>query len=581
MELVLLRRLVAELQPLLVGSRTDRVYATPRYDIVVASNSGRKNLWISVEPEDPHVCLRNTRPKSEQHPPAFAMAARKWSRGSRVERLELVNDDRVLRIDWASGGSLVAELVPRRAAGFVLDPQGRVVAVWNPRRGRPRVGELYEPPERTRRAVIKDVTPDTWEGMAASNDRELRHDLMRTIDSMTPSVADEIIFRWRRGDGELAELAGVELERSATDGQPILYSTVPVDQLEGSTNAAQLLLSPCPLEHRKSSPSLLFDSVTAASLYFYDLRARLRLQHRVRIVVGRAIGERSARLERKRRAVSDPSGAGARANELRRRADLLLAAPLASVIDGVALVPDVYGDGAPIAVRVDPQLNLAANAQKIYRRAQRIEGAALQGAAGIERIEIELGELDELKTSLEVMQNREDVQAVLDRALRAGLRVPLEQLRNAEAGTGHLVAERSSRARPSLPGILRVTTTAGHEILVGRSAKSNDRLTREIAAKHDWWLHAEGPGSHVILRNPRRLEQPPPDALAAAAALAAWFSKGRSAAKVEVHWTQARHIRKPRGAPVGSVIMDEFHSFVVQPRPPAEVAAACGRADES
>ena len=100
MELVLLRRLVTELQPVLVGGRTGRVYAAPRYDVVVASSSGRQHLWISVDPDDPHVCVRAARPKSERRPPAFAMAARKWGRGQRIANLDLVNEDRVLRLDW-------------------------------------------------------------------------------------------------------------------------------------------------------------------------------------------------------------------------------------------------------------------------------------------------------------------------------------------------------------------------------------------------------------------------------------------------------------------------------------------------
>ena len=73
---------------------------------------------------------------------------------------------------------------------------------------------------------------------------------------------------------------------------------------------------------------------------------------------------------------------------------------------------------------------------------------------------------------------------------------------------------------------------------------------------------------------PRRLEQPPPDALAAAASLAAWFSKARSAGKVEVRWTQAKRVRKPRGAPAGLALLDQFHSFVAEPRSPAAVGEA-------
>ena len=117
------------------------------------------------------------------------MAARKWSRGRRVENLGLVNDDRVMRIDWHGGGALIAELVPRRATAFVLDEQGRVVAVWNPRQGRPGVGDPYVEPDRRQRAAVVDVKPGTWTSMTLLGDDELRLELMRSVDSMAPSIA--------------------------------------------------------------------------------------------------------------------------------------------------------------------------------------------------------------------------------------------------------------------------------------------------------------------------------------------------------------------------------------------------------
>ena len=75
---------------------------------------------------------------------------------------------------------------------------------------------------------------------------------------------------------------------------------------------------------------------------------------------------------------------------------------------------------------------------------------------------------------------------------------------------------------------------------MGRNAAANERITRQLAAPHDFWLHAEGPGSHVLLRNPRRVDSPGEDALREAAALAAYFSQARGATKVNVHWTQVR-----------------------------------------
>ena len=71
----------------------------------------------------------------------------------------------------------------------------------------------------------------------------------------------------------------------------------------------------------------------------------------------------------------------------------------------------------------------------------------------------------------------------------------------------------------------------------------------------DFWLHAEGPGSHVLIRNPQRADLPGEDALREAASLAAQFSRARGATKVNVRWTQVRFVKKPRGAPPGQVIL--------------------------
>ncbi|HET7746975.1 MAG TPA: NFACT RNA binding domain-containing protein, partial [Vicinamibacteria bacterium] len=77
----------------------------------------------------------------------------------------------------------------------------------------------------------------------------------------------------------------------------------------------------------------------------------------------------------------------------------------------------------------------------------------------------------------------------------------------------------------------------GFTILVGKGDADNDALTFRVADPHDFWLHVAGtPGSHVVVRNPDRLEELPRPVLERAAELAAWHSKSRGArGKVEVH----------------------------------------------
>ncbi|MBM4396121.1 MAG: DUF814 domain-containing protein [Deltaproteobacteria bacterium] len=115
-------------------------------------------------------------------------------------------------------------------------------------------------------------------------------------------------------------------------------------------------------------------------------------------------------------------------------------------------------------------------------------------------------------------------------------------------------------------------SSEGHEILVGRTARDNDRLTFNVARQNDFWLHvAATPGSHVVIRNPGGLDRPPRATLEEAAALAAYFSKSRSGGRVAVHWTERRHVGKERGAPAGQVTLHRYKSVTVVPAIPPGV----------
>jgi predicted ribosome quality control (RQC) complex YloA/Tae2 family protein len=123
-----------------------------------------------------------------------------------------------------------------------------------------------------------------------------------------------------------------------------------------------------------------------------------------------------------------------------------------------------------------------------------------------------------------------------------------------------------SKGRP-----YRTIVVGGFEILVGRGDEDNEVLTFEVAEPHDLWLHVAGgtPGSHVVVRNPGRGEVPR-EVVEAAAAAAAWYSKARNAARVEVHVCRASDVSKPRGAPAGLVELARWKSVRVRPGvPPA------------
>jgi predicted ribosome quality control (RQC) complex YloA/Tae2 family protein len=106
----------------------------------------------------------------------------------------------------------------------------------------------------------------------------------------------------------------------------------------------------------------------------------------------------------------------------------------------------------------------------------------------------------------------------------------------------------------------------GFELLVGRGSEENDLLTFEIAEPHDLWLHVAGgtAGSHVVIKNPEKLEVPRA-VVETAASIAAWYSKARGAPRVEVHVCRAADVSKPRGAPAGLVQLARYKSVRVRP----------------
>ena len=108
----------------------------------------------------------------------------------------------------------------------------------------------------------------------------------------------------------------------------------------------------------------------------------------------------------------------------------------------------------------------------------------------------------------------------------------------------------------------------GFEVLIGKGDADNDALTFKVGNPCDFWLHvASLPGSHVVIRNPDKVSEPPREVIERAAQLAAFFSKAREGGKVEVHMARIADISKPRGFAPGKVILKKWTGIRVYPKP--------------
>lgn len=117
----------------------------------------------------------------------------------------------------------------------------------------------------------------------------------------------------------------------------------------------------------------------------------------------------------------------------------------------------------------------------------------------------------------------------------------------------------------------RFLTKSGWEIFVGRNNKENDYLSFQFARSEDLWFHTQDvPGSHVLLRRKDRKSEPSFQEIKEAAKVAAHFSKAKKEKKAAVIYTQAKHVRKPKGEKPGLALVTKEKSILVEPGLPQD-----------
>ena len=107
----------------------------------------------------------------------------------------------------------------------------------------------------------------------------------------------------------------------------------------------------------------------------------------------------------------------------------------------------------------------------------------------------------------------------------------------------------------------------------GKSSQNNDLLTMKHARPNDLWFHARGSGgSHVVLKSGSGKGEISKRAIEEAASIAAYYSKMKNASTVPVAMTERKYVRKPKGAPPGTVTLEREKVLFVEPRLPEQPA---------
>lgn len=208
-----------------------------------------------------------------------------------------------------------------------------------------------------------------------------------------------------------------------------------------------------------------------------------------------------------------------------------------------------YYNNETVKIPLDDQLTPQENAKKYFDRYNKLKRTADALETLLLETKSEIEHLESISTALDIALSEED----------------LLQLREELIEFGYLKRKYTGGKKVKITSRpLHYISSDGYHMYVGKNNFQNEELTFKFASGNDWWFHAKGlPGSHVIVKS--NGEELPDRTFEEAGKLAAYYSKNRSAPKVEIDYTEKKNIKKPNGSKPGFVVYYTNYSLLIAP----------------
>jgi predicted ribosome quality control (RQC) complex YloA/Tae2 family protein len=314
-----------------------------------------------------------------------------------------------------------------------------------------------------------------------------------------------------------------------------------------------------PLHHRSEANVEQFESIHEAIKIFVGSSRKQKSLFQEKEALHHFLRQGAEKAERTLQKMEQETAALERATRYELLGKLLMA-NLTILRKGMPEVEleDVFSrDRERVTIRLDQKLTPAQNAEHYFDKAKKAR-------AGIQE---KIGHQDEVRERWQMLRD------FLDRV--SDLQT-YEQL--AEFTTAHKTDLKSigykglaieGGKKPEEVPFRQFIVAGGFQVWVGKNSENNDLLTMKYAKPSDLWFHARGSsGSHVILRMGTGKGEPGRKALEETAGIAAFYSKMKTAKHVPVAVTERKYVRKPRGAPAGTVTIEREKLLFVNPQLP-------------
>ena len=535
-----LHHMVEELRRELVNGRIQKINQPFEQELVLQIRSNRQShrLLLSAHPVFGRIQLTQTTFENPAQPSTFIMVLRKYLQGALIESIEQVENDRIVEMTVSNKN----EIGDHIQATLIIEIMGKHSNILLVDKSSYKILE-----------IIKHV------GFSQNSYRTLlpgsTYIAPPSTESLNPfTIKDEKLFEILQTQETTAKNLQSLFQGLGRDTANELENILVSDKLSTFRNFFNQETKPC-LTETSFSPVPFANQVAEpfASLsdlldtYYKDKAERDRVKQQASELIRRVENE----LQKNRHKLKKQEKellATDNAEEFRQKGELLTTFLHQVPNDQDQVILDNYYTNQPITIALDKSLTPNQNAQRYFKRYQKLK----------EAVKYLTDLIEETKATILYL---ESVETVLN---QAGLE-EIAEIREELIQTGFIRRRQREKIQKRKKPEQYLASDGKTIIYVGRNNLQNEELTFKMARKEELWFHAKDiPGSHVVISG--NLD-PSDEVKTDAAELAAYFSQGRLSNLVQVDMIEVKKLNKPTGGKPGFVTYTGQKTLRVTPDP--------------
>ena len=535
-----LHHMMDELRRELVNGRIQKINQPFEQELVLQIRSNRQShrLLLSAHPVFGRIQLTQTTFENPAQPSTFIMVLRKYLQGALIESIEQVENDRIVEISVSNKN----EIGDHIQATLIIEIMGKHSNIL-----------LVDKSSHKILEVIKHV------GFSQNSYRTLlpgsTYIAPPSTESLNPfTIKDEKLFEILQTQETTTKNLQSLFQGLGRDTANELENILVSDKLSTFRNFFNQETKPC-LTETSFSPVPFANQVGEhfASLsdlldtYYKDKAERDRVKQQASELIRRVENE----LQKNRHKLKKQEKellATDNAEEFRQKGELLTTFLHQVPNDQDQVILDNYYTNQPITIALDKALSPNQNAQRYFKRYQKLK----------ESVKYLTDLIEETKATILYL---ESVETVLN---QAGLE-EIAEIREELIQTGFIRRRQREKIQKRKKPEQYLASDGKTIIYVGRNNLQNEELTFKMARKEELWFHAKDiPGSHVVISGNL---SPSDEVKTDAAELAAYFSKGRLSNLVQVDMIEVKKLNKTTGGKPGFVTYTGQKTLRVTPDP--------------